>query len=672
MTRMFRKLLIANRGECACRIAQTAKRLGVRTVAVYSEADDSALHKRVADEALLIGPAPAIDSYLSIERVIDAAVRSNADALHPGYGFLAEDPKLADACARRGIVFVGPSAAAMKAMASKDNAKILAEAAGVPILPWAYVIGSVTSGFSSELTRTIGFPLLLKATAGGGGRGMRVAHGPEELAKTVAEAESEALRAFGNGNLIAERFIPNGRHVEVQVFGDSKGNVVHLFDRECSIQRRYQKIVEEAPATRLLESTRQAMRDAATRLAIAIGYEGAGTVEFLVDPSDQDQSFYFLEMNTRLQVEHPVTELTTGLDLVEWQLRVAAGEGLPLSQSEIWSTGHAIEVRLYAEDPSLGFMPSPGRLGVLEIPTGVIRSDMGYESGDMVPDAYDPMIGKLVSYGSDRQTALATLDDALRTMRVDGIQTNASFLAGVVRQPSFVEGVYDTSFIAQLPLWLTEDVKIPAPREVLVMAALFELHSMRTRQSARSTQERADRFSPWDVRDGWLLNAPAMELLRFTDAFGLVEIKAHPSESGYRLQLSGPAVEASAEVFGSEVRASIDGSSIRGWVIEEENGVLRVSIGGGEYELRKTSAATPDRAQVAVQGDILAAMPGMVLEVFVTEGDTVDRGEPLVALESMKMVYTITASDRCTVRQVAVDQFQQVHKGDKLIAVSQG
>ena len=670
MTRMFSKLLIANRGECACRIAHTAKRLGVRTVAVYSEADDSALHKRVADEALLIGPAPAMDSYLSIERIIDAAVRSNADALHPGYGFLAEDPELADACAQHSIVFVGPSAAAMRAMASKDNAKILAEAAGVPILPWASVIDSVQSS-SSELTKTIGFPLLLKATAGGGGRGMRVAHGPEELAKTMAEAESEALRAFGNGNLIAERFIPNGRHVEVQVFGDSKGSVVHLFDRECSIQRRYQKIVEEAPATRLLDSTRQAMRDAAIRLASSIGYEGAGTVEFLVDPSDQGQSFYFLEMNTRLQVEHPVTELTTGLDLVEWQLRVAAGERLPLSQSEICSTGHAIEVRLYAEDPSLGFMPSPGRLGVLEIPTGVIRSDMGYESGDMVPDAYDPMIGKLVSYGSDRQTALATLDDALRTMRVDGIQTNVSFLADVVRQPSFVEGVYDTSFIAQLPLGFTEDVKIPAPRDVLVMAALFELHSMRTRQSARSTQERADRFSPWDVRDGWLLNAPAMELLRFTDASGLVEIKAHPSEGGYRLQLSGPAVEASAEVFGSEVRASIDGASIRGWVIEGENGVLWVSIGGGDYELWKSSAATPDRARVAVQGDILAAMPGMVLEVFVTEGDTIDRGDPLVVLESMKTVYTITATARCTVQEVAVDQFQRVPKGAKLITVSE-
>ena len=667
---MIQKLLIANRGECACRIARTAKRLGVRTVAVYSDADTGALHTRLADEALPIGPATANDSYLSIEKIVDAAVRSGADALHPGYGFLAEEPALAEACKARGLLFVGPPPSAMRAMASKDNAKRLAEAAGVPVLPWAPVPADPALPVL-DLGDEIGFPLLVKATAGGGGRGMRVVRNPGELAGAVAEAQSEAHRAFGNGDLFVERFLPNARHVEVQVFADRHGNVVHLFDRECSVQRRYQKIVEEAPATRLSGATRTAMREAAMRLTSAISYEGAGTVEFVVDSSDEDGSFFFLEMNTRLQVEHPVTELTTGLDLVEWQLRVAAGEQLPLGQSAIRSKGHAIEARLYAEDPAQGFMPSPGRIGVLEVPDELVRSDMGYESGDTVPEAYDPMIGKLVAYGADRRTALATLDEALGMSRVGGVQTNARFLAAIARDPSFIGGAYDTGLIEQLLPGLAEDLRDRVPRDALILAALHELEARMSRPATRSIHETADHFSPWDVRDGWLLNLPAVALLRFVDGSGTVEIAAHPHGKGaYRLRLSDTVVETRAEVSGADVRASVDDIEILGRVIEED-GVLRVSLGDRDYELRDYAATLATGTPGAAQGDIVSAIPGTVLEVLVHEGDTVEEGDALVVLESMKMVYTIRASGRCTIREVAVERLQQVPKGTKLIKVSE-
>jgi len=446
---VFSSVLIANRGEIAARVARTAKRLGLRTIAVYSEADAGALHVRLADEAHLIGPAPAAESYLAAERLIDAAKRAGAECIHPGYGFLAENPEFAEACAAAGIVFVGPPPAAIRAMGLKDAAKALMEKAGVPVVP-GYHGTRQEPKFLKEKAYEIGYPVLIKAVAGGGGKGMRRVDKHAEFETALAGAMREAKSAFGDDRVLVEKYVASPRHIEIQVFGDTRGNVIHLNERDCSLQRRHQKVIEEAPAPGMSAAMRGAMGEAAVAAAKAVGYAGAGTVEFIAEASKglSADRFWFMEMNTRLQVEHPVTEAITGLDLVEWQFRVAAGEPLPLSQGEVRLNGHAAEARLYAEDPEKGFLPSTGRLVALEFPTGEgIRIDAGVTAGSEVTPYYDPMIAKLIAHGKDRAEALDRLGAALAHTRVAGPRTNLAFLTALVNAEGFRGEAFDTGLI---------------------------------------------------------------------------------------------------------------------------------------------------------------------------------------------------------------------------------
>jgi len=476
---MFGRILVANRGEIACRVMRTARRLGIATVAVYSDADADALHVQLADEAVAIGPAPARQSYLNVAAILDAARCTGAEAIHPGYGFLAENAGFAAACASAGIVFIGPPVAAIQAMGSKSAAKSLMAAAGIPVVPGYHGDDQSDAALSAEAAR-IGYPVLLKPVAGGGGKGMRVVNAAAELAASLASARREALAAFGDEGMLVEKYLGHPRHIEVQVFGDSHGQVVHLFERDCSVQRRYQKMVEEAPAPGLSAEQRRELGRLGVAAASAVHYVGAGTVEFIADAGG---NFHFMEMNTRLQVEHPVTEFVTGLDLVEWQLRVAAGERLPLSQEQISVSGHAIEVRLCAEDPARQFLPAAGLLRDLRFPAegSGVRVDTGVRAGDTISIHYDSLLAKLVVHGADREAAVRRMQAVLRETEVTGVRTNRDFLLAIVSHPSFVSGAVDTGFIAQY-------------QEDLVA------------ESAPAAAAPADNGSPWDSSDGWWLN----------------------------------------------------------------------------------------------------------------------------------------------------------------------
>ena len=467
---MFHTILIANRGEIAVRIARTARRMGIETVAVFSDADAHAMHVQAADRAYPIGAAPPRDSYLNIVRIIEAAQKSGAQAIHPGYGFLSENPAFADACAAAGIVFIGPPSQAMRAMGSKSAAKTLMATSGVPLLP-GYHGDNQDSAFLAERASEIGFPVVMKAVSGGGGRGMRVVESAADFAPALASARQESASAFGDDRVLIERYLQRPRHIEVQIFADNHGNAVHLFERDCSAQRRHQKVIEEAPAPGLSAEQRQAMGTAAVAAAKAVGYTGAGTVEFVAD----DHGFFFLEMNTRLQVEHPVTEMVTGFDLVEWQLRVAAGEVLPASQAEIRLNGHAFEARIYAEDPARDYAPSIGRLSLFHMPDDV-RVDTGFATGDSVSIHYDAMLAKVICHGPDRSTALRTLKRALDACDVVGVVTNLDLLGRIAGHPDFAAGGIDTGFIAREANTLLAGQGTP-PAEVLAAMALAELRA---------------------------------------------------------------------------------------------------------------------------------------------------------------------------------------------------
>ena len=481
---MFRKILIANRGEIACRVIATAHRLGIATVAVYSDADAQARHVALADEAWPIGPAPARDSYLNIARIIDAARRSGAEAIHPGYGFLSENADFAEACARAGITFIGPPPEAIRAMGSKAAAKALMQRSGVPLVPGYHDEAQDAATLRAAAER-IGYPVLLKASAGGGGKGMRIVEQPDALAAAIESAQREAAASFGDDRLLIEKYLTRPRHIEIQVFADTHGNCVSLFERDCSIQRRHQKVLEEAPAPGMDPARRRAMGEAAIAAARAVGYVGAGTVEFIAEGG----AFYFMEMNTRLQVEHPVTELITGQDLVEWQLLVAAGEPLPLTQDELAISGHAIEARVYAEDPARDFLPSIGRLDHLRQPdeTAHVRVDTGVRQGDAITPYYDPMIAKLIVWGEDRTAALRRLAGALAAYEVVGVHTNLGLLRGVATHPAFAGAELDTGFIARhAEVLLPDAAALPAEtqRVVLAAAALAALADQRAQAEA--------------------------------------------------------------------------------------------------------------------------------------------------------------------------------------------
>ena len=651
---MFSSLLIANRGEIACRVMRTAHRMGLRTVAVYSDADASALHVVSADQAVRIGPAAPRESYLNIEAVIAAAKATGADAVHPGYGFLSENAAFAEACAKAGLTFVGPPPGAIRAMGLKDAAKALMAKAKVPIVPGYHGDNQTADHLAAEAAR-VGYPVLIKAVAGGGGKGMRRVDQGGEFATALEGARREAQSAFGDARVLVEKYVKQPRHIEIQVFADAHGNAVHLFERDCSLQRRHQKVIEEAPAPGMPVEMRRAMGEAAVACAKAIGYQGAGTVEFIVDASLglKADSFYFMEMNTRLQVEHPVTEMITGLDLVEWQLRVAAGEKLPLTQAQLKIHGHAVEARLYAEDPASGFLPSSGQLARLKLPepSAHIRVDAGVVEGGEVSTFYDPMIAKVIGWDQTREGALAQLAGALETAEVAGVRSNLAFLIAALRHRSFVSGEIDTGFIER-----HRGELIPAaciPDDPLMMAALFVLNERR----------RANSGSPWDVLDGWRIGGAQRESLRFDFSGGELTVGVVYQRNGFRLSVGTKTHDAHvASGVDASLIATIDGRQVHGRVIGVGEDLV-VLLRGSAFTLTPFDPLIAAEHGDTGSRDLVAPMPGKIIQVLVKPGDTVKRGQAIAILEAMKMEHTLSAPSDAVIDKLPWAAGDQVSEG---------
>ena len=665
---MFSKILIANRGEIAVRVAKTARRMGIATVAVYSDADRDAPHVRLADEAINIGPAPATESYLRIDHIIAAAKATGAEAIHPGYGFLSENAEFADALDAAGIVFIGPRADTIRAMGSKAAAKDLMEAAGVPTLPGYQGEAQSLDVFLAEAER-IGYPVLLKATAGGGGKGMRQVDRAADLESALESARREALSSFGDDRFLVEKFLEEPRHIEVQIFGDGEGEVVHVFERDCSVQRRHQKVIEEAPAPNLPAGIRKTLLEAGVRAGEAINYRGAGTVEFLYDGRD---GIYFMEMNTRLQVEHPVSEAISGLDFVEWQLRIAAGEGLPGAQDDILEQGHAFESRLYAEDPPRGFAPSIGTLSYLDFP-GSARIDSGVEQGQEISPHYDPMIAKIITYGPDRESALERMASALAATRIAGLETNASFLHAICTEADFIAGKVSTAFIDEHRESLFEAVDAGAIPEVV--AALW------------ATRVMAPCDDPWNSLPNWRLNQPAIATLGIAtgDGVDVAEVSRAEREFTVAIERQASAAErrgnsAAGEelaITGSELRISgndvcfdTDSTAIEAVVAEHRSG-LRVWLGARHYDMELVDLVSTSGQHKSAEGSLEAPMPGVIVSVKVAEGDAVEAGDTLLILEAMKMEHQVHAPGDGVVRRVLFKAGDQVREGDLLMEVEE-
>jgi 3-methylcrotonyl-CoA carboxylase alpha subunit len=663
---MFKSVLVANRGEIARRVFRTAKRMGLRTIAVYSEADAEALHVRDADEAVLIGPAAARESYLDAKKVLAAAKKTGAEAIHPGYGFLSENADFAEAVVKAGLVWIGPPPAAIRAMGLKDSAKKLMIEAGVPVTP-GYLGDDQSAARLAKEAAATGFPVLIKAVAGGGGKGMKRVDAAGDFAESLASAQREAKAAFGDDRVLIEKYVTRPRHIEVQVFGDSQGNVVHLYERDCSLQRRHQKVIEEAPAPGMDAATRQAVTDAAVRAAKAVDYVGAGTVEFIADASEglRGDRIWFMEMNTRLQVEHPVTETITGQDLVEWQLRVAAGEALPLTQDQITCTGWAMEARLYAEDPAKGFLPSIGPLDHFHLPEDDIRVDTGVEEGGEVSQFYDPMIAKLIARGDTREEAAGALADACREVEVWPVRTNAAFLARCLDHPDFVGGDIDTGFIPARQ----DELVSAAPSADAVTAAL----AMAAEDAAADLglPADADRLSPWQATPdglyGFRLNAPAATAHR-VEIDGVTFVgdarPLFPGEWRWLVGHDGRFEEASIhheQVLVGERRMLS--------FIRTDEGVVLFDDGAA-LEVRETTAIGHGADAGAVSdGSVRSPMPGRIAAVQVKTGDVVAKGKPLVVLEAMKMEHALVAPFDGTVAEVGVKLGDQVVEGAVLARV---
>jgi 3-methylcrotonyl-CoA carboxylase alpha subunit len=654
---VFAKLLIANRGEIACRVVQTCRRLGIATVAVYSDADRNARHVRLADEAKRIGPAPAAESYLDIDAVVAAALESGAQALHPGYGFLSENAELARACDRAGVVFIGPTADTIERMGSKSEAKRLMESAGVPVVPGYHGAVQTNAVLAVEAAR-VGFPLLVKASAGGGGKGMRIVRAPGELEAALASARREAKSAFGDDRVLIERYLERPRHIEFQVFGDAHGDVIHLWERECSIQRRYQKIIEESPSPFLDDNLRARMGMAAVAAARAVSYVSAGTVEFIVG---EDRSFYFLEMNTRLQVEHPVTEMTTGLDLVEWQLRVAAGERLPLAQGEVRRRGHAIEARLYAERPQEGFLPATGRITSFAHPTPGpgLRLDSGVEDGDEVSIYYDPMIAKLVVEGADRPAAVASLSRALAETAVFGVGNNVALLRRIASDPRFAAGEIDTGFIDRHLDELLSPASVP---DAALVAAAVRLMLNRQAREAESPPR-----TPWDHSDGWRANGQSRNRFDFETGPGLRRSVVVSGWDGrYVVEIGARRLGVGAQMNSDELTLDIDGATWRLHVRAQADQVL-VSAGEEGYELPSVDPYPVQPPADEEEAHPRSPMPGRIVAVHVQAGQRVSKGDPLVVLEGMKMEHTVRARRDGVVERVLQDVGDQVDADAPLV-----
>jgi 3-methylcrotonyl-CoA carboxylase alpha subunit len=656
---MFKKILIANRGEIACRVAATAKRLGIQTVAVYSEADANAQHVKACDEAVLIGgPAPR-DSYLQWQRILEAAKATGAQAVHPGYGFLSENEAFAQACADAGVVFIGPPPAAIQAMGLKAESKRLMEAAGVPLVPGYHGADQDPALLKREAGR-IGYPVLIKASAGGGGKGMRAVYSADEFDAALASCQREAINSFGDDAVLIERYVQKPRHIEIQVFGDSHGDCVYLFERDCSVQRRHQKVLEEAPAPGMTPERRAQMGEAAVAAAKAVGYVGAGTVEFI---AEQDGRFYFMEMNTRLQVEHPVTEAITGQDLVQWQLRVASGEPLPLKQHELRMHGHAIEARICAENPDAGFLPATGALDVARWPAhvaferGDVRIDAGVREGDAISPFYDSMIAKLIVWGEDRAQALARLDAALRDTHIVGLHTNVAFLRRCAATASFTNADLDTGLIERERAALFDQPGLP----LRVSAAAVVAHTLAVEGSTQGSD-------PWSARDGWRLFGAATR--RFDlEAGGThheVLLSRH-HRGGMTLTVEGEATEFAVQSSDAETHELFLGTERLRVKTYAQGERVAVFAPQGSAVLTEVDLIAHAGDGPAEGGRLTAPMPGKLVAFLAKAGDSVAKGQPLAVMEAMKMEHTISAPRDGTVAELLFAVGDQVSDGAELL-----
>ena len=673
---MFTKILIANRGEIACRVAATARRMGIRTVAVYSEADAGSKHVAVCDEAVLIGPAAAKESYLVGQKIIDVAKATGAQAIHPGYGFLSENAEFAEAVHAAGLVFIGPPGSSMRAMGSKSAAKQLMEGANVPLVP-GYHGDNQEPGFLREQADRIGYPVLLKASAGGGGKGMRVVERSEDFEAALASCKREAISSFGDDKVLVEKYLIRPRHIEIQVFADTYGNCVYLHERDCSVQRRHQKVLEEAPAPNMPADRRAAMGEAAVNAARAVGYVGAGTVEFI---ANQDGSFYFMEMNTRLQVEHPVTEMITGTDLVEWQLRVAAGQPLPKKQSELAIHGHSIEARIYAENPEKGFLPSIGTLRYMDTPAAVefelgafgldpasVRVDSGVREGDAISPFYDPMIAKLIVWGADRNQALARLSQALAEFRIVGLATNIAFLKRLVEGEAFSSADLDTGLIDR-----HGETLFPAPSAAPLGALALAALALSTSETQRGSDNFANPAEPWAQASGWRMNSAYRRVLSFTDEFtgkeGGYQVGLTYASHGFEIDANGERQPlALVRQDGAELSIRLGETSLHGSV-RRDGELFHVFTGGRHVTLAYNDPMAHAGEQEAAGGRLTAPMPGKVVAVLAEAGQQVKKGDPLVIMEAMKMEHTIAAPSDGLVEEVLYQVGDQVSDGAPLLA----
>jgi len=655
---MFKKILIANRGEIACRVAATARGMGIQTVAVYSDADANARHVAECDEAYRLGPPAAKESYLRGDAIIAIAKQCGAEAIHPGYGFLSENEDFAEACAKAGLKFIGPPPSAIRAMGLKAESKQLMEKAKVPLVP-GYHGGNQDPVFLQTQADKIGYPVLIKASAGGGGKGMRIVEKSADFAAALASCKREAISSFGDDAVLIEKYLQRPRHIEIQVFADSIGDCVYLFERDCSVQRRHQKVLEEAPAPGLSPERRKAMGEAAVAAAKAVGYEGAGTVEFI---ADQGGTFFFMEMNTRLQVEHPVTEEITGLDLVEWQLRVANGEPLPLPQDELAIDGHAIEARIYAENPLKDFLPSIGTLTHMRMPVedGPVRIDSGVREGDAISPYYDPMIAKLIVWGADRPAALAAMAVALRECEIAGVATNVEFLSRVIACRDFASGAVDTGLIERNRAELLPTT-LDLPPAALALAAYAQVRA----------EQAAPVKSPWDARDGWRVNLTARRAIEYKAGEVTHQVGLEYRAEGLLITAGGVSALAQGEIAGRKVTLAWNGARYTGQVVVSGNHAQHkrtVFSGGRRFDLELVDPAAQFDHEEDEGGGLTAPMSGKVLSVLVAAGAQVEKGAPLLVMEAMKMEHTISAPAKGKVVQVRYAAGEQVAEGAELVA----
>ncbi len=661
---MFHSILIANRGEIACRIIRTAKQLGIKTIAVYSEADQNAMHVDAADEAWLLGPAPAKDSYLNSQKILEIAQASKAEAIHPGYGFLSENADFARQCDALGICFIGPPAQAIDAMGSKSDAKNIMQEAQVPLVP-GYHGDNQDADFLEKEAEKIGYPLIIKATAGGGGKGMRIVKKASDFAEALTSCRRESLSSFKDDKVLIEKYLTKPRHVEIQVFCDKQGHGVHLFERDCSVQRRHQKVIEEAPAPNMSESLRQEMGQVAITAAKAIQYEGAGTVEFLLDM--EDNAFYFMEMNTRLQVEHPVTEMITKQDLVEWQISVAAGNPLPLTQEALSISGHAFEARIYAEDPDQDFLPATGTLTHLSEPQSHthVRIDSAVRQNDSISIHYDPMIAKLIVWDTHRDSALKRLQQALNQYVITGVKTNIQFLKQLAHHQAFKAADLDTHFIER---YATDLLKAhPAPdQRIFAIAALHVFLTLKKQVHNAKTK------APWQAINGWRLNDTYRHTLYFSsscsDTLGnsdLTAVTLNMMDDHYHIQVNNEDFTASGHLDEHQLRYVLNGTQANAQIIQEQQ-QLHIYIDTDYYTLTIFQEDFEHDAQNQ-DHQLVAPMPGTIIDVMVNPGDSVTQGQALIVMEAMKMEHTIKAPSDGVISEVLFQQGELVQEGIELI-----